>query len=111
MEIEEKVLKLVKSRKKGILQNELWKRAEIDRRECSRIVVKLEKEGKITRESESFNGSRTNRIMYVEEKKEKTKNFTLLLTGERFNPCTGCMLECDPEQCMALSEWVCCLSN
>jgi Lrp/AsnC family leucine-responsive transcriptional regulator len=50
MEIEETVLKLIKSRKKGILQNELWKKAEIDRRKCSRIVDKLEKEGKIVRE-------------------------------------------------------------
>ncbi|MCZ7362070.1 MAG: winged helix-turn-helix transcriptional regulator [Candidatus Methanoperedens sp.] len=47
MEVEEKILKLIRSRKKGILQNELWKKAEIDRRKCSRIIEKFEKEGRI----------------------------------------------------------------
>ena len=111
MEAEEKVLKLIKSRKKGILQNELWKKAEIDRRKCSRIVDKFEKEGKIIREQESDKGSRTYRIRYVEEKKEPVKNFQLLLVGDMFSPCTGCTLECAPEQCVPLSEWILHLIN
>ncbi len=106
MEIEDKVLKLIKSRKKGILQNELWKKAEIDRRKCSRIIDKLEKEGKITREPESDNGTRTFRIKYVEKKEEVIRDFKLLLVGDMFDPCAGCTLECVPEQCMPLSEWV-----
>ncbi len=110
MEIEEKVLKLIKSRKKGILQNELWKKAEIDRRKCSRILDKLEKEGKIAREQESNKGSRTYRIKYLEPKKEITRNFKLLMVGDLFAPCTGCSLECGPEVCIPLSEWVFCLA-
>jgi len=111
MEIEETVLQLIKSRKKGILQNELWKKAEIDRRKCSRIIDKLEKEGKISREQESNKGTRTYRISYVEPKKETTRNFTLLMVDDMFEPCTGCMLECVPEHCVHLSEWVLCLAN
>ena len=107
----EKILKLIKSRKKGILQNELWKKAEIDRRKCSRIIDKLEKEGKIVREQESNKGLRTYRIRLVEQKEEKSKNFRLLLVGDMFSPCTGCTLECVPEHCVPLSEWVIRLTN
>lgn len=102
MDIEEKLLKLIKSKKKGILQNELWKKAKIDSSKCSRIVAKLEKEGKISREP----ADKTYLIKYIQEKKEKTKNFKLLLIGDMFSPCTGCPLECVPEQCFPLSEWV-----
>ncbi len=107
MEIEEKILKLIKSRKKGILQSELWKKAEIDRRKCSRVVEKLENEGKILREQETSKGTRTYRIRLAEKiEKEKVRDFKLLLVKDMFAPCTGCALECMPEQCMPLSEWV-----
>ncbi len=110
MEIEEKILKLIKSKKNGILQSELWKKAEIDRRKCSRIIEKLEKEGKIIRQPESDKGTRTYRISYV-EKKEITRDFRLLIVGDIFDPCAGCVLECVPEHCIPLSDWVFCLVN
>lgn len=106
MEIEEKVLKLIKSRKNGILQNEIWKKAEIDRRKCSRIIDKFEKEGKIIRDQESDKGARTYRVLYIEKKEEPIRNFKLLMVGDLFDPCTGCNLECMPEHCKPLSEWV-----
>lgn len=73
MEIEEQIMKLITSRKKGILQNELWKKAEIDRRKCSRIIEKLEKEGKIIREEETDKSVRTYRIKAVEIKKRRPR--------------------------------------
>ena len=106
MEVEEKILKLIRSRKKGILQNELWKKAEIDRRKCSRIIEKFEKEGRIVREEETTKGTRTYRIRLSEKKQEKEKEFKLLLVREMFAPCTGCTIECIPETCPPLSEWV-----
>ncbi len=111
MEDEEKILSLIKSRKDGILQNELWKKAEIDRRKCSRIVDKLENDGKIYRVQELDKGSRTYRIKYIETKETIKKNFELLLVGDMFSPCTGCNLECTPEQCIPLFEWVLCLTD
>lgn len=111
MDIEEKLLKLIKSKKKGILQNELWKKAKIDSSKCSRILGKLEKEGKISREPGKGKGSKTFLIKHIREKKEKTKNFKLLLIGDMFSPCTGCTLECVPERCIPLSEWVYCLEE
>lgn len=112
MEAEEKILKLIKSRKKGILQNELWKKAEIDRRKCSRIVDKLEKEGTIVREPETSKGTRTYRIRLAGTRKpEKVRDFRPLIAGNMFAPCTGCSLECIPESCEPLSEWVIRLIN
>lgn len=110
MSIEEEILELIKSSEEGILQSNLWKIVNIDRRRCSRIIDKLKKEGIIIREPEISNGSRTYRIKYV-KKKEKNKNFKLLIAGGIFSPCTGCVLECLPEQCMSISEWIFCLMD
>ena len=109
MEIEEKILKLIQSKKSGILQNELWKTAKIDSSKCSRIVTKLEKDGLITREHDSSKGTKTYLLKPVVKKEKKAKNFDLLLTKDLFAPCTGCSLECIPENCVPLSEWVYCL--
>jgi len=107
MDIEEKILKLIKSKKNGILQNDLWKTAKIDSSKCSRIVAKFEKDGIITREHDSSKGSKTYLIKSIEKKEEKVKNLKLLLIEDIFSPCTGCSIECVPEQCVRLSEWVC----
>ncbi len=111
MDIEDKILKLIKSKKSGILQNELWKTAKIDSSKCSRIVAKLEKEGLITREQDSSKGMKTFLIKAIEKKEEKEKDFKLLQTKDMFSPCTGCSMECVPEQCIRLSEWVYCLQS
>lgn len=111
MDIDEKLLRLIKSKKNGILQSELWKKAKIDSSKCSRIVAKLENEGKISREPYSNNGSRTYLIKSLEKKEQLAKDFKLLLIGDMFSPCTGCTLECIPEQCIPLSEWVYCLES
>lgn len=106
MDIEENILKLIKSKKNGILQNELWKTVKIDSSKCSRIVAKLEKEGLISREQNSSKGSKTYLIKAIEKKQEKVKNYKLLLVEEIFSPCTGCSIECIPEHCPPLSDWV-----
>jgi Lrp/AsnC family transcriptional regulator, leucine-responsive regulatory protein len=106
MDIEEKILKLIQSKANGILQNELWKTAKIDSSKCSRIVAKLEKEKLITREQDSSKGSKTYLIRSINIKQEKVKNYKLLLVEEIFSPCTGCAVECVPEHCIQLSEWV-----
>ncbi len=105
MEDEERILELIRSREHGILQNELWREANIDRRKCSRIVDRLEKDGEIYREQELNKGLRTYRIKYI-ERKETIKDFKLLMVDDMFAPCTGCNLECTPAQCVPLSEWI-----
>ncbi len=111
MDIEDQILKLIRSKKNGILQNELWKTAKIDSSKCSRIVAKLEKEGLITREQDSSKGMKTFLIKPVVKKEEKERDFRLLQTRDMFSPCTGCSLECVPEQCIRLSEWIYCLQS
>lgn len=106
MDIEDKILTLIKSNENGILQNELWKSAKIDSSKCSRIVARLAKEGKISREHDSSRGSKTFLIKYLEKKEKKTMNYKLLLVENMFSPCTGCSIECVPEHCISLSEWV-----
>ncbi|MDL5503989.1 MAG: MarR family transcriptional regulator, partial [Candidatus Methanoperedens sp.] len=81
-----KILKLIQSKKNGILQNELWKNAKIDSSKCSRIVTKLEKDGLITREQDSSKGTKTYLIKVVAKKEQKAKNFKLLITRDLFSP-------------------------
>lgn len=101
----EKILKLISSRREGILQSELWKAADVDSRKCSRIVGKLLEDGLINRESEVYNGARTFRIKYVGLDRER---YRYLLAGRMFSPCTRsvCGIECSPEHCTLLTEWI-----
>lgn len=103
MGIEEDTLDLITKNKEGIYQNVLWKELDIDSRKCSRIVAKLLKEGKITREKATANGSNTYLIKATSPEK---KTFELLLSGNMFSPCTGCRLACQPESCEALTKWI-----
>ncbi len=107
--LEDKALGLIKSRPNGILQSELWKDLGIDSRKCSRIIAKLEDEGKIKRTWETVKGTRTYRISYLPQKKEAPKkevDFGLILANEHVAPCIGCTYECEPDYCPDLGNWV-----
>lgn len=69
--IEDKALEIIKSNEKGVLQSDLWKDLKIDSRKCSRIVSKLEAEGKIKRTWETVSGTRTYRLTYLPQKKRR----------------------------------------
>lgn len=107
MDIEEEIINIIRLNKEGILQKDIWKCIDIDRRKCSRIINKLYKEKKIIKISEPNKNSRTYRIKLPEEKKpKKSKDFKALIVGDMFSPCTGCRLDCIPEHCPELSEWI-----
>lgn len=86
-----------------ITQAEVAKMLGIDRRDTSRLIVAMLKEHiiKRTKADNTFllekNGSSVC---------EKKKSFEALLSGEKFSPCCGCELECDPGQCQKLTEWI-----
>lgn len=108
---ENTILEIIRSRRDGILQNELWKTAGIDSRKCSRIVKKLLDRGLITRESAVSNGSRTYLIKAVdgrrvERRKPEDDPRRYLIANGMFSVCTGCTLECEPEYCELLTEWI-----
>jgi hypothetical protein len=100
----EEALEYIKSRQEGVLQSDLWKALKIDSRKCSRIVAKLLKEKRITREEESISGIRTFRLCYAD--KSDSRRFRSLMAFDIFEPCAGCIEECVPEHCAKLSEWI-----
>jgi hypothetical protein len=107
--LEEKALALIKTRPRGVLQSELWKDLEIDSRKCSRVVAKLEAEGKVKRTWETVSGTRTYRLSYVETRKEAPKKeyrFDLIMAEDQVAPCVGCTYECEPDYCPDLGEWI-----
>lgn len=97
-------LEFIKSHENGVLQSDLWKALNIDSRKCSRIVAKLMKENLITRELESVDGIRTYRLSYAD--KSNSRRFKSLMPVMIFEPCAGCIEECEPEHCAKLSEWI-----
>ncbi len=107
--LEEKALALIKSRPNGVLQSDLWKDLDIDSRKCSRIISKLEEDGKIKRTWETVKGTRTYRISYLPQKKEAPKkeiDFSLIIVDRNIAPCIGCTYECEPDYCPDLGNWI-----
>ena len=97
-------LELIKAHESGVLQSDLWKALKIDSRKCSRIVAKLLKENLITRQLESTEGIRTYRLCYAD--RSNSRRFRSLMPVQIFEPCAGCIEECEPEHCAKLSEWI-----
>jgi DNA-binding MarR family transcriptional regulator len=104
MSAEVDALQFIKSHENGILQSDLWKALKIDSRKCSRIVAKLLKENLITRQLESTDGIRTYRLLYLD--RSNSRRFKSLMPVHLFEPCAGCIEECEPEHCAKLSEWI-----
>lgn len=107
--LDDKALALIKSRPGGILQSDLWKDLAIDSRKCSRVIAKLEEDGKIKRTWETVKGTRTYRISHMPQKKEAPKkavDFSGILVGGRVAPCIGCTYECEPDYCPDLGDWI-----
>jgi len=103
--IEDEMFDLVRQHKDGILQSSVRKTLEIDSKKCSRTIAKLMKNHLIRREPELANGRNTFRLYCMEftGPSDKHKYF---LAGGMFSPCTGCSIECYPENCRLLDEWV-----
>ncbi len=107
--LEDKALALIKSRPGGILQSELWKDLGIDSRKCSRVIARLEADGKIKRTWETVKGTRTYRISYLPQKMEAPKkevDFSHIIANEEVAPCIGCTYECEPDYCPDLGNWI-----
>jgi hypothetical protein len=107
--LEDKALELIKASTKGVLQSELWKELDIDSRKCSRVVAKLEADGKVKRTWETVSGTRTYRLSHVPQKKEAPKkeySFDLILAEDEVAPCVGCTYECEPDYCPDLGNWI-----
>ncbi|WNY28299.1 hypothetical protein MmiEs2_04830 [Methanimicrococcus stummii] len=103
-DIETRVYNLIKNTPGGVYQNEIWKQLDIDSRKCSRILKKLLDSDQILREEAVAGGTKTFLLKTVAE--ERKRNYDVLMVKGTFSPCTGCMGECRPEYCPALTFWI-----
>lgn len=103
-DIETRVYNLIKNTPGGVYQNEIWKQLNIDSRKCSRILKKLLDSGQIIREEAVAGGTKTFLLKTVAE--ERKRNYDVLMVKGMFSPCTGCIGECRPEYCPALTFWI-----
>jgi predicted transcriptional regulator len=104
---EQEILKVLKnSQEKGVLQTDLWKEANVNSKDGSKAVLKLEKKGLIERKKELHEGKWTYRII-VKHKLVKVDSIADV-------PCAFCDLQdrCDleaessPIKCIKLTQWL-----
>ncbi len=83
-------------------QPSIWKTLGIDHRDASILIGIMVKENLIKK-------TKVNNIFLIEivgKGHSKKTDYSVLLSGDKFSPCSGCEKECIPEHCMQLSEWV-----
>jgi len=101
-EIEERTLGLIRRSKGGILQNQLRLELGVDGRRCARIVRTLLDAKMAGRELVTTGGVRTYLIRFT----GGVGKYELLIAGEKFDPCVGCIDECNPARCAQLNKWI-----
>lgn len=86
-----------------ITQAEVSKMLGIDHRDTSKLIKAMLEDHIIRR-------TKADRTFLLEKNgsdiPEKKRDFNVLLSGDKFSPCCGCGLECDPRHCLKLAEWV-----
>lgn len=86
-----------------IVQAEIGKMLGIDHRDVSKLINAMVEEHLVQK-------TKADRTFLIEKYKgnghEKKKDFSVLLANEKFSPCCGCDLECDPAHCPKLDEWI-----
>jgi predicted transcriptional regulator len=111
---------LIKNAKKGIPQNELWKKLKLTSRDASRSLKKLEQLGYVRRTPIVHNGRKTFLVKPVPkplpvEKKEEIRRYTIDFSKYLDIPCMYCPYidsQCyegglyDPATCDYLTEWI-----
>ena len=101
-EIEERALGLIRRGKDGILQNQLWLELGVDGRRCARIVRTLLDAKMARRELVTTGSVRTYLLRFT----GGVRKYELLIAGTKFDPCVGCIDECDPARCARLNKWI-----
>ena len=86
-----------------ITQAEVSKMLGIDHRDTSKLIGVMLKDHIIKR-------TRADRTFLLEKNgsdiQEKKIDFNVLLSGDKFSPCCGCDLDCDPVNCNKLTVWI-----
>lgn len=88
-----------------MMQSEIWKKLNIERRDCSRLISILVKQKLVKR-------TKVGGTYMVEKldgnKSEVKNNFSALISGGAISPCIGCGMDCEPGICLLLHKWVVC---
>ncbi|MCR6669519.1 MAG: hypothetical protein NDF51_05925 [archaeon YNP-WB-040] len=109
-ELEKKAIEIIIKRgENGIMQSELWKILGTDSREGSRIAIRLEKKGFVTREPIMHEGKHTYILKIV--KKEPKK---ISISSVKGIPCFTCPIitkcgqggEVNPITCQKMTDWI-----
>lgn len=88
-----------------ITQVEVTKMLGIDHRYVSQIIGIMVKENLIKK-------TKADRTFLLEKygsnghEKKKKKDFKILLINDKFSPCCACEIDCKPEYCQKLDEWI-----
>lgn len=102
--LQEEALKIL-----PMIQTDIWKTLNINSKQCSRLLDKMEKANLIKRTKlKCKTGGVTFMVERIEviEVEPKT-NFSALLAGGILSPCCGCqLLECHPVSCVLMDKWV-----
>jgi hypothetical protein len=95
--LKQKVLEML-----PITQAEVWKKLGIDSKEGSELISLMlgEKLIKRTKKEHTFLIEQENGDI------KKEKDLTVLISGNKFSPCCGCSLECNPKDCQLLTIWL-----
>jgi len=101
-EIEERALGLIRRGKDGVLQKQLRLELGVDGRRCARIVRTLLDAKSVVRELVTREGVRAYLIRFA----GGVGKYELLVAGTKFDPCVGCIDECNPVNCARLNKWI-----
>lgn len=101
----ELALDCIRSYPAGIAQSDLWREINLDSRECSRILKRLEDEGLIERTELKKDGIRTY-LVKPAHKSVKSTDLSLLMAGDAIIPCVACDEECEATKCPMLEDWI-----
>ncbi len=108
--MEKRALEIIKKAgDEGVLQSDLWKMLGTDSREGSRIAIRLEKKGIITREPTVHAGKKTYRLRLIKRPPKK-----ISIVSVKGCPCFVCpdLTKCgagytvNPITCNKLTTWI-----
>ncbi len=89
------------------LQSDIWKKTNIDRRTCSKLMKILKDEHVIKRTKVKGGSYMIERIDVKNTNLPNQIRFSSLLSNNgKFSPCTACVIDCNPETCNIINNWI-----
>lgn len=87
-----------------IYQTDAWKLMQISHQDMSDIVKLMLSENLIKRMPAKTKGRYT--YLLEPNHQKKKKDYSSMIAGQIFAPCTGCSIDCSPVHCVKLTQWI-----